>query len=320
MSAAVAAANARMVAGAAKTQYADGNLKRIADLHARRVKTDDEFEQAKLAQVQSDVDYQQDKLVATAIGAMHAATTLMPKAIGEYIQRKSLTTDVLAQQLAEAAAKLAQSLRNQQRSEMKSPVDGVILERLVSNEGYQASGTVLLKIGQIEQLEVETDILSQDVVHAQTDQRAEVYGPAVRGGKVRATVHRIHPAGFTKVSSLGVEQQRVKVVLRFDATDLTRVRDQRNLGTDYRVRVRIYTAENPKALVMPRSALFRAADGGWQVYAVREGLARLTPVSVGLLNDELVEVTKGLAESDVVVLAPETSLMDGTRVKEVMRD
>ena len=132
----------------------------------------------------------------------------------------------------------------------------------------------------------------------------------------RGNVKRIYPAGFTKVSSLGVEQQRVKVVVAIGAEDLERLRTQQRLGVGYRVRVKIYTAEKPEARIIPRSALFRSVAGHWQVYAVRAGKAVLQQVEVGLMNDEQVEVLKGLSPEDRVILAPETTLSDGTWVKD----
>jgi len=78
--------------------------------------------------------------------------------------------------------------------------------------------------------------------------------------------------------------------------------------------VRIFTAEREKALLVPRSALFRAAGNSWQVFAVRGGIARLQTVEIGLMNDEQAEVRKGLADRELVVLAPESSLSDGAKV------
>jgi HlyD family secretion protein len=72
-------------------------------------------------------------------------------------------------------------------------------------------------------------------------------------------------------------------------------------------------------LVVPRSALFRGADGGWQVFVIREGKAQLQPIEVGLLNDEEVEVQSGVTADELLVLAPETNLTDGTKVKPVER-
>jgi HlyD family secretion protein len=134
----------------------------------------------------------------------------------------------------------------------------------------------------------------------------------------RGTVSRIYPAGFTKVSSLGVEQQRVKVIVPFAADELARLRSEQDLGVGFRVRVRIYTAEKSEALVIPRSALFRGPAGDWQVFVVRDGRARLQTVPVGLLNDRLAEVTAELTSEDIVILAPETSLTDGTPVRAVL--
>ncbi len=103
-------------------------------------------------------------------------------------------------------------------------------------------------------LEVEADVLSLDVVAAKVGDRAEIYGPAIGKPPAQAVVSRIYPAGFTKVSSLGVEQQRVKVILRFKQTDLQRLLKDRRLGVGYRVRVRIFTADKTQS---PADSTFR---------------------------------------------------------------
>jgi len=202
---------------------------------------------------------------------------------------------------------------------MTSPIDGVVLARFVTNEGHLPAGTRLLEIGRLEDLEVEADVLSVDVVGAKPGDQVEIYGPAIGASSVRGTVARVYPAGFTKVSSLGVEQQRVKVIARFKAADLDRLRQERNLGVGYRVRVKIETAERLDALVVPRSALFRGPYGAWQVYAVRRGHAEVVDIQVGILNDELAEVTEGLSEADLVVPFPDSNLTDGERVTPVLR-
>ncbi len=208
---------------------------------------------------------------------------------------------------------------NQKRGTMTSPVGGVVLHRFVRDEGHLAAGTKLLEIGSLDRMEVEADVLSVDVVNVKPKDPVEIYGPAIGSPSARGIVDRVYPAGFTKVSSLGVEQQRVKVVVRFDPKDLARLLAERNLGVGYRVRVRVQTAAKPDALVVPRSALFRGPDGGWQLYALRGGRARLQDVTLGILNDELAEVTQGLPEGDLVVPSPESNLRDGQRVSAVVR-
>ena len=111
----------------------------------------------------------------------------------------------------------------------------------------------------------------------------------------------------------------MKVILSFSSADRQRMRG-RGLGVDYRVAIRIITRSKPAATVIPRSALFRGAEGKWQVFIVHDGRARLQGVETGLLNDDSVEVVKGLAAGNVVVLAPETSLSDGARVSPKLRE
>ncbi|MFH1924599.1 MAG: hypothetical protein ABIP48_32505, partial [Planctomycetota bacterium] len=102
--------------------------------------------------------------------------------------------------------------------------------------------------------------------------------------------------------------------------DLKWLRRERDLGVGYRVRVRIITREEPAALGIPRSALVRGGNGKWNVYAIRGGRARTEPVEVGILNDELAQVTSGLAAGDMVVRAPESELEDGQRVRVVAEE
>jgi HlyD family secretion protein len=238
----------------------------------------------------------------------------MPKMVEQYIHRKRLSGPVLEQEKAEAEARLSQIQEDRRRGTMRSPVDGVVLSRFITNERYLAAGTSLLEIGSLDDMEVEADILSLDVVAAKPGDKAEVYGPAIGLPRAKAVVARIYPAGFTKVSSLGVEQQRVKVILRFDKGELDRLLRDRRLGVGYHVRVKIFTDEKAQAILVPRSALFRDADNSWQLFVVRNGRARVQTVNVGLMNDETVEIAEGVAEDERIILAPESSLTDGSRV------
>ena len=318
MQSTVEAASERVSSGKAKLEYAERNLERLRN--AKAAISQDELERAELAQIEAAVDYRQDQLVLRAMQAMQAATILMPTALQQYIDRKDLSGDVLQKQLAEAQSRLEQEKMNQERGTLRSPVDGVVLSRSITNEARVAGGTELLTIGRLEELEVEADILSQDVVNVKVGDSAEISGPAIGPVPAKGMVSRIYPAGFVKVSSLGVEQQRVKVVIAVEGSDLARLREERHLGVDYRVRVRIFTAEKFGTSVVPRSALFRSTDGSWQVFVVRDEVAELQDVEIGLSNDEVVEVTSGLSPDEVVVLAPETSLTAGQRVQPVVRE
>lgn len=319
----VEAAVARTRAGERREQYAARYLADTEKLVPSGARTRDDLEKAKVSWVEADVNYQQDRLVAEAMTSIQAATALLPRMVRDYISKKGLTRAVLEKQKSEAEAQLRQVMTRQQRGEMKSPVKGVVLHRFITDEQFLSAGTSLLEIGRLDELEVEVEVLSEDVVRIQPGQAVEIYGPAIGenvGQGPAGVVDRIFPAGFTKVSSLGVEQQRVKVIIRFGDGVLDKLRRERNLGVDYRVRVRIFTADKSNALLVPRSALFRGADGGWQLFAVRRGRATLRPVEVGLLNDELAEITSGLSAEEVVLLAPDTNLREGSRVKVLLRD
>lgn len=319
MASTVEAAAARMTSGEARYAFAERNLARIDRLFQTGARTEEERDKVMLARIEASVDYEQDRLVFAAMRSMEAATNLLPTMVRQFIDRKDLTEAVLEKQRSEAAVQLDAALRDRERGTMTSPVDGVVLAREDGNERFLPAGTVLLEIGRLEDLQVEADLLSLEVVAAQVDDEVEVYGPAVGLPPARGTVARIFPAGFTKVSSLGVEQQRVRVIIDFDPGDLQRLRAERNLGVGYRVRVRITTAAKEEALVIPRAALFRGADGTWQVFAVRDDRARLIRVEVGLLNDEEAEILVGIEEGELVVLAPDSDLSDGQRVSPEIR-
>lgn len=323
MAATVAAADARRTSGKARLDYAENYFADIKKLFQKGAKSEDEANRAEVDYIEAQVNYKQDVLVWEAMKSIFAATALVPKVIDDYVSRKDLSRAVLEKQRSEAQARLDQMLTKQARGTMTSPVSGVVLNRPITNERFLAAETLLLEIGELSKLELEADILSQDVVRIQAGDEVEIYGPAVgaeEGSGVAGRVSRIYPAGFTKISSLGVEQQRVKVIVQFAAGEFSRLRAQRELGVDYRVRVRIFTSTKADTTFVPRSALFRGADGGWQVFAIRSQRARLQPVDVGLMNDEQAEITGGLEPDELVILAPESSLADGDKVQPVLRN
>ncbi len=317
---AVEAALARLTSSQEGLSFAQSFLDRTERLHKTGAKTEEDVDRATLDKVTADVSHQENELVWRSMRAIEAATKLLPQMITQYTERKKLTRDVLEKEKAEAQARLRQIVTRQERGTMTSPVDGIVLERSMRNERLLSGGTEIMQIGRLEELEVEAEVLSQDVIDVRQGDEVEIYGPAIgawAGEGVKGFVDRVYPAGFTKVSSLGVEQQRVKVVIQFAEGVLAKLRGERDLGVDYRVRARIFTDARDDALVVPRSALFRGADGRWQVFAIRGSRARLTKIDVGLMNDRQAEVTKGLEVGDQVVLSPESNLTDGTRVKPI---
>jgi multidrug efflux pump subunit AcrA (membrane-fusion protein) len=187
-------------------------------------------------------------------------------------------------------------------------VSGVVLRLHQESETPVAAGTPLVEIGNPRELEIIADLLSTDAVKVKPGMAALVTGWG--GDKtLRARVRLVEPAGFTKVSALGVEEQRVKVRLDFQDGE----HGSRKLGDGYRVEVSLITSERQGVLKVPTSALFRTADR-WAVFAVRGGRAAQTEIQVGERNAIEAEVTSGLDEGDEVIVHPGDTIEDGVAV------
>lgn len=192
-------------------------------------------------------------------------------------------------------------------AEFVAPADGVVLARHFDDRRVVSAGTPVIEIGDMESIEVEADILSEEVVRIEEGDPVEVTGQALGERVVEGSVKRIFPSGFEKISALGIEQQRVKIRVAFDNSEA-------GLRPGMSVDVRIITGRREDTLAVPERALFRDG-GGWAVFAVRGGEARVTPVTVGLKNDEWAEITEGLEAGDRIVSEPGNELEDGAKVE-----
>ena len=279
----------------AKYDFAERVFSRTRSLAEKNSVSIEELEEDELQMTESAIELRKEQLNKNIYVLMRGVIELMWE------------TDV---------AKQAQAERDRDRAVIRSPVAGVVLSKEISNERVLAAGSVLLTVGDPEQLQVEADMLTQDVVKIQRGDAVDIEGPAIGPKPVAGRVAKVYPQGFTKISSLGVEQQRVTVVIDFDSSVLSQLAQRGStLGVDYRVRVKVYTDRKENALVIPRAALFRNAGGNWQVFAVSQGRAVRTDVEIGLRNDSQVEIVGGLAEGDQVILAPDSSLTSGTLIE-----
>jgi HlyD family secretion protein len=193
---------------------------------------------------------------------------------------------------------------------VRSPVTGRVLRVLHESAGVVQAGEPLLEIGDPEDLEIVVDLLSADAVKVSPGDRAlieEWGGEGALGGRVR----RVEPYGFTKVSALGIEEQRVNVVIDFTDPRETWSR----LGHGYRVEARIVVWEREDVLQIPLSALFRRGED-WAVFAVEDGVARLRTVERGQHDGLRVEILGGLDAGDRVVRYPSDQIRDGVRIEQ----
>lgn len=191
-----------------------------------------------------------------------------------------------------------------------SPSSGVVLKVLTESEQVVQAGTTLIETGDPRDLEIVVDLLSSDAVQVSpgTLARVEDWGGE---GVLQAKVRRVDPAAFTKVSALGIEEQRVNVVLDF----VSAPEQWRDLGHAFKVTVRIITSDRNDVLRVPLGALFRR-DQDWAVYTARDGRTELTPVKLGKFSLTHAEVLSGLTQEELVVLFPSDQISDDTPVKQ----
>lgn len=191
---------------------------------------------------------------------------------------------------------------------LRSPVSGVVLRRLRESEAVVPMGDPLIEVADLDAMEVVADFLSNDAVKMRPGMAALI---DQWGGDqpIARQVRRIEPAGFMKISALGVEEQRVNVVVDFDV--------EREiwgaLGDGYRVEVRVIVWQAEDVLKVPTSSLFRH-EGDWAVFVAEGGRARLRGVEVGQRNGLEAEVLGGLDENELVIAHPSDTITDGARV------
>ncbi|HYL10334.1 MAG TPA: HlyD family efflux transporter periplasmic adaptor subunit [Candidatus Acidoferrales bacterium] len=189
---------------------------------------------------------------------------------------------------------------------VQSPIAGKVLRVVEKSERVVQAGAPLVILGDPAKLEIVTDVLTTDAVNIKPG--APVFLEGWGGDHpLRARVRLVEPAGFTKISALGVEEKRVNVIADF-------VDPPNGLGDGFRVESRIVTWEGERLLKIPLSAAFRSGDA-WSVFVVESGRARRRVVEIGHRNQTEVEILRGVSEGDEVILHPSNQMRDGVRVR-----
>lgn len=237
--------------------------------------------------------------------AVHVATVAERSLESSLFRHRAAVSE---HEVARAALLALQEERGDARAVLSvaAPVGGRVLRLFEESERVVAAGTPLLEVGDPGDMEVMIDVLSTDAVRVDVGQAVwieEWGGPDPLAG----TVSRVEPAAFTRVSALGVDEQRVNVIVDLDETPA-------ELGDGYRVTGRIVVWEKADALRIPSSALFRVGED-WGVFVIEDGVAASRIVSLGQRNGIEAEILEGLAEGDQVVLHPGARISDGLGVE-----
>ena len=226
----------------------------------------------------------------------------------EALRAAEFTVARAEHELQLARARLRPSSGGGATVDVVAPVDGVILKRNRESATVVPIGDPLLEIGDPASLEIVSDLLSTDAVKV-TPGAAVLIEQWGGGHVLNGRVRRIEPSGFMKVSALGVEEQRVNVIV-----DFANRAEAGSLGDAYRVEVRIVTWRVDSTLKVNVGSLFRRGED-WAVFAIENGRARLQPVKVGQRNDREGQIVEGLSEGQMVALHPPDTLQDGARIK-----
>lgn len=285
-----------------------------ADRAAARV------ESAKVALLQAKNDAQRSEQLARQ--GFVSATKLESDRLSVLAAQKSLDTaaeerHVAGHEVEQARAALGAVRGSDRRGlALRSPIGGRVLRVVQTSETAVAMGTPLIEVGDTARLEVVADLLTTDALKARPGARVRIErwgGSVVLEGRVRA----MEPAAFTKVSALGVEEQRVKVLI-----DLTSApKEWQALGDGFRVSVRIVTQSVDQAMLVPVSAVFPLPDREGEarsrsaVFVLDGGRARLAAVTVGARNGTHAWLQAGPPPGSTVIVYPPAALTDGARVK-----
>ena len=253
----------------------------------------------------SNDEYQQKltavKLQKSGLAMAEAKLDMLQSGAG-LSERKTLQA-LVAQ--AEAQLRLAESQLS--KASITAPIDGIVLRRLVEPGAYLQPGTPVFKVGSLSELEVRADILETEAVKVKVGQKVNILGDVLGDKTLTGKIIEVSPEAVIKVSSLGVEQRRVPVKILLD--------EKGDLKPGFNVDVRIITGEKSKTLFVPEESVFNE-QGQDFVFVVTDGKLAKRQVTIGLRNNDSVEITGGLKAGEEVVREPDNTLVEGTKVKK----
>jgi HlyD family secretion protein len=299
------AAQARVAQAEAALEQAKRDRERAATLYQNGAIPRQNLESAQLAETtqsrELDVTRRQ---FDSAITDVNAATNDL-----NILQAEQRDPDYLLNvyraQIAAAKAELANLTDEAHRTDIRSPASGQVLRVLQKSASYVTAGTSLIEVGNASHLELVIDVLSSDAVQIKPNDRIliEHWGGDTT---LNARVRSVEPSAFTKVSALGVEEQRVNVIADFTDPAVP-------LGDGYRVETQIITQQENNVLKVPISALFRCQTD-WCTFVVKQGRAQPQHIEIGPRNEFAAVVKTGLQAGETVILHPTEQITAGHRV------
>lgn len=307
----------------AKPPFLDARTRLMAEASVTEAKAAVRHAEANLTLAETELSHQRAQLARSrALAARGTVPKTMLEDAEQAVLSAEATRDVAVSDLDMRRATLARmeaQLRgpdpieaDMQLSEccirLTAPRTGVVLELADENARLVQAGESLLTIGDPSDLEIRVDLLSNDAVGIREGTRATIdrWGGS---GSLAAEVSQIEPSAFTRVSALGIEEQRVPLVLDI----LTPPEERVGLSDRYRVYVTLVTWAGDDVLQVPQSALFRSS-GEWALFVEQDGRASLRSVEVGRMSGERAQILSGVETGEKVVTYPSSAIEDGTRL------
>lgn len=304
--------------GPAAPVLLDSRSRAVAEAAAAAAQAATDFARAQLDQAQATLDFMITE--ANRAKELYRKGALSQRAYDSAVREERTARAAVSSAVANLAVreKELESALAVLRSEVPgngasccvdilAPVSGKVLRVLTESEQVVQSGTPILELGDPGNLEIVVDLLSRDAVRVAEGAAATVSGWG--GPPVEAVVERVEPSAVTRVSALGIDEQRVTVVLRLTGA----AQDWAGLGHGFRVIARIALWQEEDVLTVPVGELFR--DGSdWATYVARDGRAALQTITLGERNEDFAQVLDGLSDGDLVILHPSDQVMDGVAV------
>ncbi len=299
----LSAAAAQVEAEKMRTERAGRELRRVQSLAAADSVSDQALDDASLTAEVAEIELRQQEFTFAAFKTLLAAVSLGPKFIDNWLERKRMEDHLLDNRLAAARVVLERAKHALARSRLPAPIDGVLLDRLHRGGGFVRAGTKLLTIGDPGVMEAVADVLTQDAMGLKKGMAVDL---TTRGGlePVQGQISQIEPQGFTKRSALGVDQQRVKVIISLSNVPPA-------LGAGYRLQAKFITARQKGALSVPRFSVLQDRQGTFYVLKIEGG--RMARVNVEVMdgNDLEMVIVSGLKPGERIVESPDTDMRDG---------
>ena len=304
---------AKVTQAKAALKQARHDTKRAKELAVQGVIPSQSRERAEL-----DLVTREKSLESATLAARAATKELeVAQAALKVLQKEQRDPDYLLKvydsQVASIEAQLAKLQDDASRTNIRSPIEGEVLRILQKSSSFISEGTPIIKVGDPKDLELVIDALSQDALKIKPGNTIliEQGNSDIKDlptNFLKAKVRLVEPSAFTKVSALGVEEQRVNVIGDF-------VDPAANFGDAYRVDVQIVVWESNNILKVPLSSLFRCDYRKWCVFVVNNGKAERRFVEIGNRSNYEVEVRQGLGEGEAVILHPNEKIEAGIAVK-----